>query len=307
MLSFKTFIEKVKAEIHLLCEDGYQIIIEPVPQNNGTEQTGIDIRKEQGEEMAHLCLDSYYEQYLDGMPVEEVAKDIWDIFNSFEQSKVSESLLNDFEKVKNKIVLSLVNYEMNRKRLESMPFVPYLDLAITFNVLLDRTENGERTAVVTNKELTAWGTTKEELFFLAKQNTPRLYMAEVNSLNDVMKSLIKDTKSEFFFDEFIRGEELPLYVLSNRNVVKGAAVILYDGLLKEIAKSLENDLLILPSSVHEVLVMAYDKEIDFLSIRDMVEHINKSEVSVCDVLSNQIYRYSREKDQVSFLIVDMES
>lgn len=74
------------------------------------------------------------------------AKDIWDIFNSFEQSKVSESLLNDFEKVKNKIVLSLVNDEMNRKRLESMPFVPYLDLAITFNVLLDRTENGERTS-----------------------------------------------------------------------------------------------------------------------------------------------------------------
>lgn len=164
MLSFKAFIEKVKTEIRLLCGGGYEIIIKPVPQNNGTERTGIDIRKEQGEEMAHLCLDSYYEQYLDGMSVEEVVKDIWDIFNSFEQSKISESLLNDFEKVKNKIVLSLVNDEMNRKQLESMPYVPYLDLAIIFYVLLDRTENGERTAVVTNKELTAWGTIKEELF-----------------------------------------------------------------------------------------------------------------------------------------------
>ncbi len=307
MLSFKEFIEKVKSEIHLLCGDGYQIILEPVPRNNGTEQMGIDIRKGQGEEMAHLCLDAYYEQYLEGMPVEEAVRDIWDIFNSFEQRELPEGLLDDFEKAKNKVVFSLVNYEMNRERLESMPFVPYLDLAIIFYVLLDRTENGERTAVVTNKELTAWGTTKEELLLLAKQNTPKLYMAEINSLNDVMKSLIKDTKPEAFFDEFIRGEEFPLYVLSNRNGVKGAAVILYDGLLKEIAKSLENDLLILPSSVHEVLVMAYDKEIDFLSIRNMVEHINKVEVPVCDVLSNQIYRYNREKDQVLLVIVDVEA
>ena len=307
MLSFQKFIEKVKTEIHLLCGDGYQIIMEPVPQNNGTEQTGIDIRKEQGEEMAHLCLDAYYEQYLAGMTVEEAARDIWDLFNSFEQSGVSEGLLNDFEKVKNKVVFSLVNYGMNKERLESMPYVPYLDLAILFYVLLDRTENGERTAVITNKELAAWGTTKEELLQLARQNTPRLYMAEVNSLNDVMKSFVKDKKSKDFFDEFIGEEESSLYVLSNRHNVKGAAVILYDGLLKEMSKVLGHDLLILPSSVHEVLVMAYDKTMDFLSIRDMVEHINEVEVPVCDVLSNQIYRYNREKDQVSFLIEDMES
>ena len=307
MLSFQKFIEKVKTEIHLLCGDGYQIIMEPVPQNNGTEQTGIDIRKEQGEEMAHLCLDAYYEQYLAGMTVEEAARDIWDIFNSFEQSGVSEGLLNDFEKVKNKVVFSLVNYGMNKERLESMPYVSYLDLAILFYVLLDRTENGERTAVITNKELAAWGTTKEELLRLARQNTPRLYMAEVNSLNDVMKSFVKDKKSKDFFDEFIGEEESSLYVLSNRHNVKGAAVILYDGLLKEMSKVLGHDLLILPSSVHEVLVMAYDKTMDFLSIRDMVEHINEVEVPVCDVLSNQIYRYNREKDQVSLIIVDMES
>jgi hypothetical protein len=257
--------------------------------------------------MAHLCLDAYYEQYLAGMTVEEAARDIWDIFNSFEQSGVSEGLLNDFEKVKNKVVFSLVNYGMNKERLESMPYVPYLDLAILFYVLLDRTENGERTAVITNKELTAWGTTKEELLQLARQNTPRLYMAEVNSLNDVMKSFVKDKKSKDFFDEFIGEEESSLYVLSNRHNVKGAAVILYDSLLKEMSKVLGHDLLILPSSVHEVLVMAYDKTMDFLSIRDMVEHINEVEVPVCDVLSDQIYRYNREKDQVSFLIEDMES
>ena len=110
MIRFEKFIETVKTEIRLLCGDGYQIIIEPIPRNNGTEHTGIDIRKEHGEEMAHLSLDSYYEQYLAGMDIEEIVKDIWDIFNSFEQKELPSSLLEDFEKAKDKIVFSMVNF-----------------------------------------------------------------------------------------------------------------------------------------------------------------------------------------------------
>ena len=297
--AYHTVIQAYVAECRGLVNQG-EYNLPPVPQLRDFDVELEAYKEHVKDEIAQEAADA-------GMTVEEAARDIWDIFNSFEQSGVSEGLLNDFEKVKNKVVFSLVNYGMNKERLESMPYVPYLDLAILFYVLLDRTENGERTAVITNKELAAWGTTKEELLRLARQNTPRLYMAEVNPLNDVIKSLMKDTKAEDFIDEWIRGEESSFYVLSNRHNVKGAAVILYDGLLKEMSKVLGHDLLILPSSVHEVLVMAYDKTMDLFPVRDMVEHINKEEVPVCDVLSDQIYRYNREKDQVSFLIEDMES
>ena len=96
-------------------------------------------------------------------------------------------------------------------------------------------------------------------------------------------------------------------MLGNRNGIKGAAVILYEGLLKEMAKSLESDLLILPSSIHEILVMAYDNEVDLFLIKDMVERINQSEIPLCDVLSNEIYRYSREKEEISMIQFGMES
>lgn len=307
MIRFEKFIETVKTEIRLLCGDGYQIIIEPIPRNNGTEHTGIDIRKEHGEEMAHLNLDSYYEQYLAGMDIEEIVKDIWDIFNSFEQKEMPNRLLEDFEKAKDKIVFSLVNYEMNKARLQSIPYVPFLDLAIIFDVLLDRTESGQRTVDVTNKELTAWGTTKEELLFWAKKNTPRLYMAEISLLDDVVKSFSDGIAWDGYFDGFMKEKEHDFYVLGNRNGIKGAAVILYEGLLKEMAKSLESDLLILPSSIHEILVMAYNNEVNLFLIKDMVERINQSEIPLCDVLSNEIYRYSREKEEISMIRFGMES
>ena len=257
--------------------------------------------------MAHLSLDSYYEQYLAGMDIEEIVKDIWDIFNSFEQKELPSSLLEDFEKAKDKIVFSLVNYEMNKKRLESMPYVPFWDLAIIFDVLLERTESGQRTVDVTNKELTAWGTTKEELLFWAKKNTPRLYMAEISLLDDVVKSFSDGIARDGYFDGFMKEKEHDFYVLGNRNGIKGAAVILYEGLLKEMAKSLESDLLILPSSIHEILVMAYDNEVNLFLIKDMVERINQSEIPLCDVLSNEIYRYSREKEEISMIQFGMES
>ncbi len=70
-------------------------------------------------------------------------------------------------------------------------------------------------------------------------------------------------------------------MLGNRNGIKGAAVILYEGLLKEMAKSLESDLLILPSSIHEILVMAYDNEVDLFLIKDMVESVSISQKYLC--------------------------
>ncbi len=157
----------------------------------------------------HTSLDSYYEQYLAGMDIEEIVKDIWDIFNSFEQKELPSSLLEDFEKAKDKIVFSLVNYEMNKKRLESMPYVPFWDLAIIFDVLLERTESGQRTVDVTNKELTAWGTTKEELLFWAKEkNTPRLYMAEISLLDDVVKSFSDGIAWDGYFDGFMKEKNM---------------------------------------------------------------------------------------------------
>ena len=90
MIRFEKFIETVKTEIRLLCGDGYQIIIEPIPRNNGTEHTGIDIRKEHGEEMAHLSLDSYYEQYLAAGPIHHIGVE------SFRRTHMSEVELEVF-------------------------------------------------------------------------------------------------------------------------------------------------------------------------------------------------------------------
>ena len=58
------------------------------------------------------------------------------------------------------------------------------------------------------------------------------------------------------------------------------------------------DLVILPSSIHEVLLIPYEPNISFQELTNMVSHINRAEVPIEDRLSDQVYLYSRNLDSV---------
>ena len=93
-------------------------------------------------------------------------------------------------------------------------------------------------------------------------------------------------------------EKMPLYVLSNRKGVYGTVAVLYDGVLKKLAERFQSDLILIPSSVHEFLVIPETEEKDMIKLQECVKIINETEVAREEVLSNHIYRYSRENDLV---------
>ena len=105
-----------------------------------------------------------------------------------------------------------------------------------------------------------------------------------------------------FLDElFSAPQTCPMYVMSNSVGIYGAAVVLYDGELRRLASALGRDLIILPSSVHEVLVIPYNEELVIRDLREMVRHVNESEVPEEEVLSDNVYRYNRDTDMVSVI------
>lgn len=89
--------------------------------------------------------------------------------------------------------------------------------------------------------------------------------------------------------------------MSNPYGFHGAAVSLYDGVLRNFAEKLGSDLIILPCSVHETLIIPYKEDIDNARINEMVAHINRTEVAKEDVLSDNAYLYRRETDVVTEL------
>ena len=74
--------------------------------------------------------------------------------------------------------------------------------------------------------------------------------------------------------------------------------MLYPGVLKEFSKKIGHDLIILPSSVHEVLLLPYDSTYSFQEMADMVKDVNEKCVPVEEQLSNQVYYYSSTQDSI---------
>lgn len=188
--------------------------------------------------------------------------------------------------------------------LADMPWIPFLDLSIVFYLFLEQTESGQMTALVHNDHMKAWGTDEKELKNLALANTPSMLPPRLTSMSDVMKSIARehldgDYQEEFIDSLFSSQAFSPLHVLTNSSGINGASAVLYPELLKNFADRMESDLIILPSSIHEVLLIPNTENASFEDLANMVSHINRAEVPVEDRLSDQVYLYSRERDIVT--------
>ena len=300
MINFQLFIKKVKSDIEERFRDGVTLRVEKILKNNGIKETGLIMQVNGEVSGLAFYLEPCYEQYKEGlMSMKEIEDEIYDMFNTFESPDYPVDSLKDFDTLKDKIFYKLVSYERNPELLKHVPYVAYLDLAIVFYVLIDRDKKGQSIALIHYSEMKVWKTDVEILYMLAKVNTPKLFPPSIEHMDKVMQRIVRENRGEQNQDKILFGLfSNPLYVLSNESGVNGAAVILYEGVLKSFADIVGSDIVILPSSIHETLLIPYKEELNIEGIREMVRHINRAEVPESDILSDSVYMYDRDRDKI---------
>lgn len=310
-MKYKDFSAEVKQSVQEKVGKGYEVIIRQVSKNNGVILDGLSIGRRQDTFAPVVYLQPYYEQLGSNMTFDEIVNDIISIYKKYMgiSMRNTAEALTVFNHVKDKVVFKLIQAETNRELLAEIPSIPFLDMAIVFYLLLDKREEGQMTALIHNNHLEVWNTTAEELYQLAKINAPKLLPARLRTMEEVMFEIPMGQFTEIEEGDVISGvsEEIQgkpaLYVFTNQNGVNGAACILYDGYLEEFAKKKETDILILPSSIHEVLLITDNGILNYGDLEDIVKHINKNDVPVEDVLSDRIYRYSLAERKISIVTV----
>lgn len=305
-MKFCEFVESLKTEVGKRCGDSAQVRIQNVMGNNGIVHIAMNIVKKGNRISPVINLDAYYENCLEGhMSIAGAAEEIYGIFTTDESPAYAEAVLEDFGKLKDKVIYNLVDYGRNQEKLKALPHVRYCDLAIVFSLLVGNYENGRATAAIYNEHMKKWDVDADTLYGLAKANTPRLLPAQIKSMAQVMRELAGGTPEidwgEEFWDNLLEEPVRPLYILTNCDGYKGAAAILYEGIVRDFAERLGSDLFILPSSIHEVILVPYKESIDVADLGEMVRHINQTEVPVEQVLSDSVYRYSRRSDQITMV------
>ena len=146
--------------------------------------------------------------------------------------------------------------------------------------------------LVHNAHMKLWDVTVDELLEAAKKNTLQLMGCDFKSIKEVICEIMKEeVQGDFDYDMCMAGLEdsVPMYVLSNRYRVEGAACMLYPKILLDICEILKNSFYIIPSSIHEVLILPSDNTSESREILAMIKEINDTQVSAEEILSYSYY------------------
>ena len=276
----------------------YKASINHVVKNNSVELDGICLHRAGDTLSPTVYLNHFYEEYLEGRPLHSILSEIAATLSSeVPELEVNTSLYDNYDAIRHQIIFRLVNYERNEELLTSCPYLPFCDLAITFRWLVQSDSSGIASALITNKEMELWNITLEELYQTASINTRRLFPATIQPIQQLLSEYLdKDADIQELLDQ--TPDELQLFILSNEPRINGSTSMIYDGILADFAKKIKKDLYILPSSIHEVLLMPATKEIEEQALLNLVRDANRTVVGLPDILSDSIYRFDSKHNRI---------
>lgn len=313
-MNYESFLQTVKEDLDKRLGTDYQITLRAIPKNNGIIRDGVSICRKRDEIAPTIYLNEFYIRMEEGQPLSDVLDSIYHLYLSNPGLPYLDSrALSSYQEIKDRVVYKLINIQANLPLLKKLPHIPFHDMAMVCYLLMEQKDHGYMTALVHKEHLKTWRIREKELFTAAIQNTPQLLPPMIQPMSEMLKRLAQDAFGESCEEEALdalleaaeehRMQQNPmfpdLYVLTNTAGVNGAACMAYPYVIKNFAERLEQDLIILPSSIHEVLLVADSGSYDYNELSCLVKDINDSEVPVEDQLSNQIYRYSRENDTIT--------
>lgn len=294
-MTYYQFVQAVEGRIKEAVKESVAVRIHTAEKNNGTIRRGLTLTEQDINISPTIYLEEYYRQFQNGGSLEHITSDILRLYNEVRfQKSWGEEKLYDYSQVKEKVIYRLVNYESNEKMLRNVPYIVYLDLAIVFCVLLEVTKYGTATMAIRNDHLDLWGVEKEELYRQASENTSRFLPDDFSSMSAVIEELTEESEAHISFED----KEEEMYVLSNRIHSYGAAAILYSGRMEGIGMYLKSNYYVLPSSVHEVIVVPEKAAVEKEDLSAMVAEINRTQVEAEEVLSDHAYYYDRKKGRL---------
>lgn len=255
--------------------------VKTLTKNNNTKINCVSLRtKASGKYTAVVNIGDLYDDFTSGTDIRTIVESL--IRQCNEQMPKSNFDINNYANVRPNLFVALVSAELNENEKDALAD-PFLDLLKIVKIIVP---SGKNSGLVTVKKsmLDVWGVTATEVFIDAI-SAKNPYTVTVNDTISNMIGVNNDAPFEF---------------VTNKMKFFGASVILYDdkAILKKLAKKYDDDLVIIPSSVHEVLVLPYydGSDLDYLS--GTIKHVNNSVVEKTDILSYSAYKYDRSKNSI---------
>lgn len=290
MINYTEFKETLLTMVKERLGESVEVCLESRRKTNSVEIDAITIREEDRRIMPSIHIRGFYERYQDTEDMEEIVDAIEEIV-AIRDILPEEVELDNWEYMKEKVLMKAINYDWNQEYLQKVPHQKLLDLALVCYAKINTREEDRGEIVVTEELLKIWGTTEEELFTVAINNLTREKFKVVN---------MKEVMNEILGIENDEAENCPMFVLRNESGVFGAIGIIFKEKLEEFGKYV-GDFYILPSSVHELMLLPEFIVDDAEQMKSFVESTNQMYVCPMERLSNNVYRYNCESGEIEVM------
>lgn len=265
--------------------------------NNGTTHIALILYKNGEKLHPQIYLERFFEDYKRGKTMKEILQDVMTTYEEALKNINPHSLsgIEDWEQVKGRLAFRLLSKERNKETLENYVYKEFLDLAAIVTFCAEIDEQGVKAIRVTHDLAERWNVSEEEILQATEENTEALFPVRMEPILDTL-CRVADISRDDLPEEVLAEEDSPqIMVLTNYLGVNGATVLLYDSLLKQIYEKLGGKFIILPCSIHEVIVMPSASAPHAADSQKMVEQINRSAVKEEEILSDSVYLYDGEK------------
>lgn len=302
-MEYQEFLYAVEEELNKKLKEGVKASVYTAQKNNGREKKGILFQTKELSASPAIYLEGLYTRLQKGEHMDRLVQEVLDFYETVGGEEVWDySQLKEYNKIQDKIIFKLIHTDKNKKMLECIPFVEVLDLSLVFYVLLEMDKTGTATIQISNEHLKMWEVSKEEVYHVALKNAANLLPAEFFTMQYAIERMLEAAsgENENLLNQMGEEKEDVMYVLTNSLRNYGAACLFYPHVLDMIGEMLKEDFFILPSSIHEVIIVPESKGLDTEEMNEMVIEINETQVAPEEVLSNHVYFYQRKGKKLTF-------
>lgn len=296
--------EYTEAVAKLISEQNENFIVEAnndVQKNNGLMINGITIRTEGCMVSPVIYTNAMYEHDL---TVEEAAEKIMEIYEEHKDGMkdFDVNAIQQFDSVKDKIIARVINKDRNTSIMNACPYAQFGDLIVTFHVLVQQNESGTASAKITNEMMNTWKVNLGQLIEAAYTNTKKLLPLEVITMSEILKQMMERLGglSPEMEAELATPDHL-MYVVSDTSRQFGAYFLTDREALIEVASEIKEDrFFILPSSIHEMIVIPESqvKDTDTDGLMAMVKEVNATVVAPGEVLADNVYSFDAKTEEL---------
>lgn len=292
-MNFEEFREKVKEALpEFLPGELSKSVIRDVKADKVQrgELRGIMIIPPRSNMGVNIYLEEAFQEHLSGMQFTAIMNRISDtaVGSMGEMEGHDFSFLRDYNLAKRMLTMQAINRDRNEGILKNVPHRIMEDLAIVYRFDLGNGQEGHFSTLITNKLLNGYGITPDQLHSDAIEAAQKTMKYSILSMNEVLIRIQMETLGHIVEEPVIWN---PMHVATTENSCFGAGIIAIPDFLEDAAEKMHGDFYVLPSSIHEIILIPANCGVDASELREMVCDVNKAEVSEEEKLSDNVYFY----------------